>query len=268
MRMRLLRVGQVCTGDYGAGGATGSALDRSDSAPGAAESPRPGAAGAPPHAEAAGRDGDRACTTPQPSASCVSVATSPIAARAPAACDPGSRDAGAEAARPRAVRPHAVRPEWGLKVRVAAACNLPRATGVGMWSCFCVVRVGRQERRTALCHGGGGSDMGWADACIDLSVFDRSQRLSLSLMSYNGAETRELGSAKITPALDAKETSRWLPLLGVNGRILYGRDGARCRPRAPVLVHARVRACVVSRSAQHARASGSARLTCLDDVRA
>eukprot|EP00802_Teleaulax_amphioxeia_P029011 Tamp_30927.p1 GENE.Tamp_30927~~Tamp_30927.p1 ORF type:complete len:180 (+),score=24.55 Tamp_30927:25-540(+) len=69
--------------------------------------------------------------------------------------------------------------------------------------------------------------MGWADACIDLSVFDRSQRLSLSLMSYNGAETRELGSAKITPALDAKETSRWLPLLGVNGRILYGRDGAR-----------------------------------------
>jgi hypothetical protein len=180
-----------------------------------------------------------------------SIATSPImgatsVAWSPEDCGLGARDAHPEVA-PRPGQ------KWWLQVRVAAAHNLPRATGVGIWSCFCVVRLGKQEHRTSLRHGCGGIDLGWADdAWVNLQVHDRAQLLTIMLLAYDGAESRVIGSAKITPALAAMsqkfpgapregqacvqssqategcvETSRCLSLMGVNGRILYGRDATR-----------------------------------------
>ena len=150
--------------------------------------------------------------------------------------------------------PSFCRPALRLQIRVEAASNLPRLHGVGLWSCFCAVRLGTHERRTSVCHGSGNAtrgDLGWEDdQSLGFSVFDRSQLLTIRLMSYNGGgEPYVIGTAKIAPRMAtacggqmfgtseedtgiegvAHETRRGLSLLGPNGRILYGRDGMRCR---------------------------------------
>ena len=178
-----------------------------------------------------------------------STATSPIISLKPERQLSSSRsNIPAAGVLERLERPTAVRAQSlsrSLQMRVVAASNLPIAKGIGMWSCFCTLRAGKQERRTKFCYGNGGSDLGWSDECLSISVFDRSQLLTICLMSYDGETCSELGKAKLTPAMmasrgkpngqgctngdpvEALQTSRWISLLGPNGRILYGRDGKR-----------------------------------------
>ena len=157
------------------------------------------------------------------------------------------------------VSPVAIRafePKSLLQIRVVAAQNLPATKGLGMWSCFCIARLGKQEKRTYVSHGGCCGYLSWADEPgISLSVFDRSQLCTLVLMAYNaGAEPSEIGRVRITPVMGTTggqianeaqeltdgcatkgkrvveatfETSRFLSLLAPNGRVLYGRDGKR-----------------------------------------
>ena len=150
----------------------------------------------------------------------------------------------------------AYEPKSLLQIRVVAAQNLPATKGLGMWSCFCIARLGKQEKRTYVSHGGCCGYLSWADEPgISLSVFDRSQLCTLVLMAYNaGAEPSEIGRVRITPVMGTRggqiandaqeltdgcatkgkgvvettfETSRFLSLLAPNGRVLYGRDGKR-----------------------------------------
>jgi len=145
----------------------------------------------------------------------------------------------------------AYEPKSLLQIRVVAAQNLPATKGLGMWSCFCIARLGKQEKRTCVSHGGCCGYLSWADEPgISLSVFDRSQLCTLILMAYNaGAEPSEIGRVRITPVMgtrcgqianegqeltdgcgiveDTFATSRFLSLLAPNGRVLYGRDGKR-----------------------------------------
>ena len=248
--MRLLR---IVTRVEPAGVLAGSALDGA----GAVDSPRPSNSTLDASAHTAcDQPYELSAYSAKTCESFASIATSSImgatsVARSPEYCGLGARDAHPEVA----VSPSAPRPrqKWWLQLRVAAAHNLPRATGVGIWSCFCVVRLGKQEHRTSLRHGGGGIDLGWADdAWVNLQVHDRAQLLTIMLLAYDGAESRVIGSAKITPALAVMshkfpgapregqacvqssqvaegcvETSRCLSLMGVNGRILYGRDATR-----------------------------------------
>ena len=126
-------------------------------------------------------------------------------------------------------------------MRVMGAVNLPRAKGVGLWGCFCVVSLGKQERKTSVCFGSGagdaarGGDLGWADTRLkDLAIFDRSQLLKITLMSleYDGSAL-EIGRAKMAAMMLATgdgaraEGQRWLSLLSPSNRPLYGRDVAR-----------------------------------------
>jgi hypothetical protein len=241
-KMKLLRIGPRVEP---AGLLAGSALDGA----GAVDLPRPASATLDASAHSTW---DQPCElspySAKTGASFASIATSPMA-RSPEDCGLGARSSHPEVTRP---SPSALRlrQKWWLQLRVAAALNLPRATGVGIWSCFCVVRLGNQEHRTSLRHGGGGSDLGWADdAWVHLQVHDRAQLLTIMLLAYDGAESRVIGSAKIAPVLatmsnDAPrkgqacvqssqvaegcvETTRCLSLMGVNGRILCGRDAKR-----------------------------------------
>ncbi len=159
------------------------------------------------------------------------------------------------------VSPSAVRatacayePKSLLQIRVVAAQNLPATKGLGLWSCFCIARLGKQEKRTSVSHGGCCGYLAWEDEhAISLSVFDRSQLCTLILMAYNaGAEPSEIGRVRITPVMGTRggqianegqeltdgcatkgtrvveaTFERFLSLLAPNGRILYGRDGKR-----------------------------------------
>ena len=127
-----------------------------------------------------------------------------------------------------------------VHVKVAAVKNLPRAGGVGLWTCYCIVACGRKEFVTPFCHASGWGKSTW----ISVPLFDRSQLVTLRLISLDqGAEPREIGRASLSPAtmagVDRSEqardgvvgqetlhhTDRWLALLGPNRRILFGRDG-------------------------------------------
>ena len=136
-----------------------------------------------------------------------------------------------------------------VHVKVAAVKNLPRAGGVGLWTCYCIVACGRKEFVTPFCHASGWGRDGkiheWGKSTwISVPLFDRSQLVTLRLISRDqGAEPREIGRASISPTtmagVDRSEqdrdgvvgqetlhhTDRWLALLGPNRRILFGRDG-------------------------------------------
>ena len=139
-----------------------------------------------------------------------------------------------------------VRPRWRMQVRVTALKNLPN-NRVGVWSCFCFVATAGTQRATPVHHAPAWGRDGrmverWSDSpWIPVTVFDRSQRVTIRLMACNeGAEPSEIGSARVAPAavagVDAFEEDehkdedqprqRWLSLLGSNGRVLFGRDGA------------------------------------------
>ena len=181
---------------------------------------------------------ERAESGPRVDVAMVSASTSPIGAHT--SSTPGrftAIDSSPDAVQLTPSPPKAL-PKWQLQVKVDYASNLPRAKGVGLWSCFCIVQLGKQVRRTSLCCGSaadvaGTGDLRWAsDSPVHLDVFDRSQLLTIRLMSFDpDSEPYEMGRVRMAALQVAADSSVVQEKMGQNASIHRHllKPVARCR---------------------------------------